>query len=97
MHAMVLRLPGATISIKACLCCTGSITLDDADDGWQGHVPKGVHADDLEGLPGRAEGHGHRPHSHRICTGAPPLYSTDMLGSVQLRSCLTSVPTKSII
>ena len=68
MHAMVMLLPGASISVKARPRCMSSITLNDADDGWQGHVPKGMHADDLEGLPSWAEGHGHRPHGHRICT-----------------------------
>ena len=67
LQVPTMWLPENTISVKVYPCCTACITLDDANDGWQGHVPKGMHADDLEGLPSRAEGHGHRPHCHRIC------------------------------
>ena len=46
-------------------------TLDDANYGWQRDIAKRMHADNLERLPGRAQGNGHRPHAHGICTEDP--------------------------
>jgi hypothetical protein len=73
-----------------------SRTLDGADDGRGGNVPKQVHRDDLVRLPGRSLGHGHRPHAHSICAVAEPSILQKTIMGVECSDRYTSIMVSAL-